>query len=416
MGFKAAIITIGDEILIGQVIDTNSAFIAKQLEGRGFEVLSIWSIKDTEEEIKTALVFFQNKVDVVVLTGGLGPTQDDVTKATLASYFEDQLEVNEEVLQHVVQMMEKVYKRPVSQINKNQALVLSKAQILFNTYGTAPGMWVQNDKTTFVALPGVPFEMENIVTTQLLPKLEKHFQESFVVHKTIVTQGIGESLLAEYIQEWENALPQNIKLAYLPSPGVVKLRLTARGENKKKLLNEVESQVEDIKKYILPYIIGLEEGEDAETMVFRKLKDKGKTISFAESCTGGLLASKFTKLSGASSVFIGSVVTYATHTKIKELGVSKDVIDRYSVVSEEVVLEMVRGVQAKFSTDYAIATTGNAGPSKGDSDEEVGTVCIGIAILDEIKTYKFHFGQPREKVVEQACKKSFELLLKELGE
>lgn len=416
MGIKAAIITIGDEILIGQIVDTNSVFIAKQLESRGIEVLSIWSIKDTEEEIKIALNFFQNKVDLVVLTGGLGPTQDDVTKATLASYFDDQLEVNEEVLQHVVQMMEKVYKRPVSQMNKNQALVLSKAHILFNEYGTAPGMWVKSDRTIFVALPGVPFEMKNIVTTQLLPKLEKYFPETFVVHQTIVTQGIGESLLAEYIQEWENGLPQHIKLAYLPSPGVVKLRLTARGENKQKLLSEIETQVKNIKKYILPYIIGVEEDDDVESVVFRKLKERGKTISFAESCTGGLLASNFTKIAGVSSVFIGSVVTYATHTKIKELGVSKEIIDKYSVVSEEVVLEMVRGVQAKFSSHYAIATTGNAGPSKGDSEEEVGTVCIGIATPDKIKTYKFNFGQPREKVVEQAYKKGFELLLKELGE
>nr|WP_317631152.1 CinA family nicotinamide mononucleotide deamidase-related protein [uncultured Flavobacterium sp.] len=413
---KASIVTIGDEILIGQIVDTNSAFIAKQLDQLGFKVVETISIADEQEAITHMLSRYNGQMDLVIMTGGLGPTKDDVTKKTLCNFFNDTLIENEQVLKHVTVLLEEFYRRPVSEINKQQALVPSQAEVLFNKVGTAPGIILKNNKTFFISLPGVPFEMKHIIENELKPWVLTHFDAFYNVHQTILTQGVGESLLAERIADWENALPNTIKLAYLPSPGVVKLRLSSSGKDKQTIERAISNQVSMLALIIGDCIISYDEQLPLPHQIYSLLKSKKQTIALAESCTGGKLATCFTEIPGISQVFRGSIVTYATDTKVSMLGVSQDTISQESVVSAQVAMQMATQAKNKFQTDYAIASTGNAGPTKGDSDAEVGTVYIGIATPTGTYSKKYMFGEPREKVVKSAVNKALELLYAELIE
>jgi nicotinamide-nucleotide amidase len=411
---KATIVTIGDEILIGQIVDSNSSYIAKALDKIGIATHEMISISDDKEHILSTFSKLQNNVDVVLITGGLGPTKDDITKKTFCEYFNDNLVENNEVLQHVTAIIEGVYKRPITQLNKDQALVPSRAEVLFNKMGTAPGMWMEHENTIFISMPGVPYEMKYLIDNEVVPKLVDKFKRPFILHQAIMTYGRGESLIAEQIENWENNLPPFIKLAYLPSPGRVRLRLTARGNDEFILKEAIKKQIEILTPLIQDIIVGFEEDDSIEVVLSRIFKEKGLTIATAESCTGGKIGQMLAGISGASAYFKGSLVTYATQSKIDVLGVSKDIIERHSVVSEEVALEMVKNVKQIMHSDYAIATTGNAGPSKGDSDADLGVVYIAIATPKEVFVERFEFGQPREKVIDRAVNKAFEMVYKEI--
>lgn len=411
---KAAIITIGDEILIGQIIDTNSAYISKALDKIGIQTYEMISISDEKEHILKTFNQYQNKVDIVIITGGLGPTKDDITKKTFCEYFDDYLVINQEVLDHVTVLIEQYFKRPISQINKDQALVPSKCQVLFNKLGTAPGMWMQKEKTIYVSLPGVPYEMKHLIDDVLVPKLIKEYNRPHIVHKTILTYGQGESMVAERIEQWENNLPNFIKLAYLPSPGRVRLRLTARGNNKEILENAISENVIALEKIISDIIVGYDDDETIEVVVGKKLAQLQKTIATAESCTGGKIASVISSVAGSSAYFKGSIVAYGTDIKENVLQIDNTIIEKHSVVSAEVAKAMAKSVQNICKTDFAIATTGNAGPQKGDSNAEIGTVFIALATPNQTLVEEFNFGQPREKVIDRAVNKSLEMLLKEI--
>ncbi|MFY8186710.1 MAG: competence/damage-inducible protein A [Flavobacterium sp.] len=411
---KAAIITIGDEILIGQITDTNSGFIAKSLDAIGVEVAEMRSISDNKTHILQTFHALQNNFDLVIITGGLGPTKDDITKHTLCEYFEDQLIVDQKVLIHVVNIIEKVMKRPASQMNKDQALVPSKATVLFNQYGTAPGIWIQKEQTVFVSLPGVPYEMKYLMQHEVIPKVMQTFDRSLIIHKTIMTYGQGESLVAERIEDWENNLPSFVSLAYLPSPGRVRLRLTARGTDAVLLENTLQDLITKLTAIIGDIIVGFDENESIQEMLSRLLIQKNKTLSLAESCTGGTIASMITSISGVSQFFKGSFVTYATESKSTVLNVSPQNISNHGVVSEEVAIEMAQNAKISFQTDFSIATTGVAGPNKGDDDAEIGTVCIAIATPQSVVSETFNFGTPREKVIQRAATKALEMLYKEI--
>ncbi len=411
---KATIITIGDEILIGQIVDTNSAFIAKSFDKIGVEINEMISISDNKQHILETFKKLQDKVDLVIITGGLGPTKDDITKKTFCDYFEDELVVNDDVLQHVTQLIEGFYKRPITQINKDQSLVPSKCTVLHNQVGTAPGMWMRKENTVFISLPGVPFEMKYLVENEIIPKVVREYKRPYILHKTILTYGQGESMVAERIENWENDLPEFIKLAYLPSPGRVRLRLSARGIDKELLEKSIEENVVSLAKIIGDIIVGFDDDEPLETVIGNLLKQQKKTISTAESCTGGKIAQVLTSVSGASNYFKGSVVSYATETKISVLGIPENLINEYSVVSAEVAKQMAINVKSIMKTDYAIATTGNAGPTKGESKAEVGTVFIALATPNNVIVSAFNFGQPREKVIDRTVIKSMEILRKEI--
>ena len=411
---KAAIITIGDEILIGQIVDTNSGFIAKSLDRIGVEIHEMISISDNKQHILETFAKYQNTVDLVIITGGLGPTKDDITKKTFCDYFDDELIVDDKVLQHVTQLIEGFYKRQITQINKDQALVPSKCIVLHNQVGTAPGMWIKKGNTVFISLPGVPFEMKYLVENEIIPKIVTEYKRPYIIHKTVLTYGIGESLLSETIENWENKLPEFIKLAYLPSLGSVRLRLSARGTDKEFLEKSIEQNVISLSKIIGNFIVGFDDSETLQTVLGRLLTQQNKTISTAESCTGGKIAQVLTSVSGASKYFKGSIVSYATETKISILGLSEDLIKEHSVVSAEVAKQMAINVKNLMKTDYAIGTTGNAGPSKGDLKAELGTVFIALATPNEVIIEEFNFGQPREKVIDRTVTKSLEMLRKEI--
>ena len=411
---KAAVVTIGDEILIGQIVDTNSSYISKALDKIGIATYEMLSISDDKNHILHTLNKLQNNFDVVVVTGGLGPTKDDITKKTFCEYFNDVLVQNDAVLAHVKEMIEGFYKRPITPVNMEQALVPSKAKILFNKVGTAPGMLMEHEKTIFISLPGVPFEMKYLIDNEVIPFLIEKFDRPYIVHKTLMTYGRGESLIAEQIESWEDNLPEFIKLAYLPSPGRVRLRLTARGESETILNEAILNEVEKLKPIIGDIIVGYDEDETIEVVIGRKLAEKGLTLSTAESCTGGKIATQITSVPGASSYFNGGLVAYSSEIKMQLLEVKKETIDSFSVVSAEVAKEMAENCRNIFKTDFAIATTGNAGPTKGNSHAEIGTVFIALATPNEVLVEEFNFGQPREKVIDRAVGKAFEMLNKEI--
>jgi nicotinamide-nucleotide amidase len=384
------------------------------LDKIGVEINEMISISDDKKHIFDTFAALQNKVDLVIVTGGLGPTKDDITKKTFCDYFEDELVVDQKVLAHVTQLIEGFYKRTITQINKDQALVPSKCTVLHNQVGTAPGMWMKKENTVFISLPGVPYEMKYLVEHEIIPKVVQEYKRPYIIHKTILTYGQGESMVAERIEEWENNLPEFIKLAYLPAPGKVRLRLSARGTDKEKLETAIAENVASLDAIIHDIIVGFDDEETLEVVVGKMLTAQNKTISTAESCTGGKIAAVLTSVSGASTYFKGTVVSYATAVKIDVLGISESLVKENSVVSKAVVSAMALSIKNMMKTDYAIATTGNAGPSKGDSDAEIGTVFIALATPSEVIVEEFNFGQPREKVIDRAVIKSLELLQKEI--
>lgn len=411
----AEIITIGDEILIGQIVDSNSAFIAKELNKIGISVFQITSVQDDKSHILNALEEASGRADVVLMTGGLGPTKDDVTKYTFCEYFEDRLQLNEAVLAHIEELFEKYKVTPISDLNREQAMLPSKAQVLHNEFGTAPGMWMEKDEKVFIAMPGVPYEMKELMEREVIPRLREKFRRPFIYHKTILTRGMGESAVANKLAAWEVKLPAHLKFAYLPDIGSVRLRISGKGENEDALISEVEKQVEGLYE-ILGDIIPEEQGED-ETIavqISKILTSEKKFLAVAESCTGGALAAEFTTHPGASKCFKGGMVSYATQTKVEMLQVKKELIEEYSVVSAEVAEAMAKNARKLFKSDYALSTTGNAGPTKGDSDAEVGTVYIGLATPEKVISKKFLFGNHRDQVVKKSVYKAFEMILKEI--
>jgi nicotinamide-nucleotide amidase len=322
---------------------------------------------------------------------------------------------NDAVLDQVKSIIEGIYKKPITQLNLEQALVPSKSKVLFNKMGTAPGMLMEHQNTVFVSLPGVPYEMKYLIDNEVIPYLVEKFERPYIVHKTLMTYGRGESLIAEQIEDWETNLPSFIKLAYLPSPGKVRLRLTARGTDEAVLINSVLSEIEKLKPLIGDIIIGYDEEETIEVVLTRALSEKHLTLATAESCTGGKIAQLISSVPGTSACFNGGIVAYSNQIKIDVLKVNSDTIRQFSVVSKEVAKEMALNCRSIFNTDYAIATTGNAGPTKGNSEAEIGTVFIAIATPNEVFVEEFNFGQAREKVTDRAVYKALEWLYKEIS-
>lgn len=411
---KAELITIGDEILIGQIINTNAVFLAKELNKIGIEIAQITSISDQKEHIIEALDASTKRAEVVILTGGLGPTKDDLTKHTLCEYFNDTLIENEEILAHIEEIFKKYINTPINNQNRQQALLPSKATIFKNDHGTASGMWFEKKGQVIISLPGVPFEMKSLMNQSVIPQLQKHFIRPFILHKTIMTYGLGESAIAERIEAWENNLPQTIKLAYLPNIGRVRIRLSSVGSDEELLKNTINSEIEKLLPLINDIFVGFEDETSLEIQIKEGFVKQQKTLALAESCTGGEIASRLTQVAGASEYFKGCAVAYHTQSKTDLLGVSEALINKYSVVSKEVASAMAENVRKKFNATVGLSTTGNAGPSKGDSNAEIGTVWIAIAIQDKIVTKKFLFGRHRERVIGKSVNKALELLMNQI--
>ena len=411
---KAELITIGDEILIGQIVNTNSVFLAKVLNKIGIEIAQITSISDERTAITKALDASSERAELVILTGGLGPTKDDITKHTLCSYFNDTLVENKEILAHIEEIFEKYVTTPINDQNRQQALLPSKAKILKNQHGTASGMWFEKERQVIISLPGVPFEMKALMTLEILPALKDHFSRPFIIHKTVLTYGLGESAIAQRIEDWENALPQDIKLAYLPNLGRVRLRLSGKGEVEAELEQRIDSEIEKLLPLIKDIFVGFEDTSPFEEQIQTQFIDQQQTLAVAESCTGGEIAARLTKIPGASAYFKGGAVVYHTQSKSEVLGVSEEIIRKHTVVSQEVAEAMAVQVRNKFGASVGLATTGNAGPSKGDSDAEVGTVWIAIATKERVLSEQFLFGKHRQRVVGKAVNKALEMVYKEL--
>ena len=411
----AEIITIGDEILIGQILDTNSAYISKELDKIGVKVHQITSIHDDREHILKAFNEAKQRVDLVIVTGGLGPTKDDITKRCFCEFFDDILVESPEVAQNIKNLLAKLAIKNPSSSNFNQAQIPSKATVLNNIHGTAPGMWMESEDTVFISLPGVPYEMKGLMQSEVLPKLIKRFHRPFIYHKTLLTYGMGESNIAERISVWEDSLPEDIRLAYLPSLGRVRLRLSSEGWNEKKLLLRVDTKMEELQHLLVDIAVGFED----ETSIIGRIAhilDKNKmTLSLAESCSGGAIAKEITKEAGVSSFFKGCVIPYATELKTSILGVPAELIKKHSVVSIPVAESMAVQANILFKSDFAIATTGIAGPAKGDGLDEVGTVCIAIAYPGGVISEKFSFGNDRFRVIQKTTNKALEMILKEIS-
>ncbi|MDB9886501.1 competence/damage-inducible protein A [Flavobacteriaceae bacterium] len=411
----AEIISIGDEILIGQIVNTNAVFIAKELNKIGIEVVQITSISDKKEAIVKCIDDAQQRAQVIILTGGLGPTKDDLTKHTLCAYFDDVLVKNEEVLERIEAMFKKYVPTPINDENRKQALLPSKAKVLENKMGTASGMWFEVEDRVVISLPGVPFEMKALISNEVVPALQQHYTRPYIIHKTVLTYGLGESVIAERIEDWENNLPVDIKLAYLPNIGRVRLRLSGKGPDLDVITARIEEQVASLLPQIEDIFMGFEEEASVEEQIQKKSISEGFTLALAESCTGGEIAARITKIPGASGYFKGGAVVYHAQSKVDLLDVSASLIEQKGVVSVEVAEAMAMGAKQKYGSTHAVATTGNAGPSKGDEAVEVGTVCIAIASPSGVYAEEFSFGKSRERVIQKAVNKVFELLFKSLS-
>lgn len=405
---KAEIITIGDEILIGQIVDTNSAWIADQFNMIGIEIYQITSVHDDHNHIIEALRKAEEKVDLVVMTGGLGPTKDDITKNTLCEYFDTKLVVHEPSFEHIKARFSKL-KIDMNKLNRDQALVPENCTVLFNKAGSAPGLWFEKNDTIFVSVPGVPFEMKYLVEYELFPRLFNHGKVKAIYHKTVLTQGLPESILAEKIENWENSLPKNVKLAYLPSPMAVRLRLSAIGKNKSDLENQVEHEIQKLQQIIPDNIFGYNNETMAE-VIGHKLKQNGKTLAVAESCTGGYISHLITSIAGCSAFYNGSVTAYSNFIKEKILGVKTETIFEFGAVSEQVAKEMAIGVKDALNSEYAVATTGIAGPEGGSEEKPVGTIWIAIAGEKQVIAQKFIFGDNRERNILRSSQTALQML------
>lgn len=410
---KATILNIGDELLIGQVVNTNASSMSQMLIGAGIDVCGTFVIGDNASDILLYLQHCLDRSDVVLITGGLGPTKDDITKNTLCQFFGSELYENEEALANIRRIFEsRGYE--LTPINRQQSWVPRCCTMINNILGTAPCMWFEWNHKVVVSLPGVPFEMVNLMETEVVPRLKKHFRTDQIINKNILVQGIGESFLSDLIEQWELALPSSIRLAYLPQAGMVKLRLTARGGHDDLAL--LEQQIHDAVASLYPiagqYIVG----EDAETLpelVASTFKQQHITLATAESCTGGQLAQQLTAMAGASEYYRGGVVSYCNEVKECALGVNHQTLETYDAVSEQTVTEMVLGVRSRLNADYAVATTGVAGPGGGTPERPVGTVWIGIAGPNgQVVTRLLHFGDRRQQTIDRTCFAVWSELLK----
>jgi nicotinamide-nucleotide amidase len=411
---KAELICIGDELLIGQTINTNAAWLGEQLNMAGWRINRTICIADNRQDILDALEESASRASLVIITGGLGPTRDDITKSTLCEYFDSKLIVNEEALERIVGFFEK-RGLPMLDVNARQAELPEVCNVIQNTRGTACGMWFEKNNVVFVSMPGVPFEMQGMITEEVLPRLSRHFNTPAIVHRTILTQGVGESFLAEKIKTWEDSLSnEGLGLAYLPSPGAVKLRLSAYGGGTRE---ELESRI-GIKEGELIEIIGEHvygfEKESLQTVIGHLLLEKKATLSCAESCTGGYLSHLITSISGSSQYFRGSVVCYDTLVKIDTLGVPEELIQRHAVVSEEVAKSMAENVRRKLNSTYGLSTTGIAGPDGATDLYAVGSVWIGLSGPRGTFAKLFKFGNSRERNIQVAANSALNLLRKEI--
>lgn len=410
----AEIITIGDEILIGQIVDTNSAWMAQQLNLTGISVKQITSISDDEQHILDALAQAEQRADIILITGGLGPTKDDITKKTLAKYFNMGFRRDEAALEMVRQIFEK-FKRPLIDVNIQQADVPDGCEVIVNKNGTAPCMWFERNNTIFVSMPGVPFEMMYLMGDEILPRLKRRFELPALVHKTILTANIGESFLAKEIEEIEDALPAHIKLAYLPKLGQVRLRLSAKGDDETKLKAEVGVFAQQIMAKVGKFVV-IDEDIPLEKAILNFMDARSLTLSTAESCTGGYIAHLITQHPGCSSVYWGGAVTYAYELKESILGVKPDTLAKFGAVSEEIVKEMSEGALKHFRTDYAIAVSGIAGPDGGTPDKPVGTVWISVSSKDKTIAKLFNFSNKRLQNIERSAAAALTMLLNLLKE
>lgn len=406
----AVIITIGDELLIGQTIDTNSAWIAQQLNKLGIDVVRRVAVGDTKDAITNALDEELQKASLLILTGGLGPTSDDITKPLLCDYFGGKLIVNEKVLTHLKEMFAK-RNRPILERNMKQAEVPDVCTVLFNDMGTAPGMWFEKDGKIIISLPGVPFEMQHIMTNVALPCIKDHFPSDAIVHRSVFTAGEGESFIAEKLLDIEASLPSYIKLAFLPDSGFVKLRLTGKSTNIEQLTAEIEAKQQEIATRLGSIVIAMDD-MPVEKILGNTMKANGKTIGIAESCTGGYIGHYITQVAGASAYFMGSIVSYDNSIKQNVLGVKEETLNTYGAVSEETVIEMANGAMKVLNVDYTLSVSGVLGPDGGTERVKVGTVWMAVASKDEVKTKEFRFFYDRERNKEMAAKNGMLFLWK----
>jgi len=409
---KATIITIGDELLIGQIIDANSAWIGAELSKLGFDVCRIISVHDRKEDILLTLSEVSGKTDVALITGGLGPTSDDITKPTLCDFFNTKLIVDAEVLKMVETMVNR-RNASMNENNRKQAEVPESCKVLTNAKGTAPGMWFEQNGTIFISMPGVPDEMKYIMTEHVLPNLKQRFSSQVIIHKNIMTYGTFEAKLAEILTDFEKELPENVKLSYLPSFGVIKLRLTGTGVNGDRLQKTIQDKVDELYKVIPQFIYG-EDEDTLEKCIGDLLRAKKQTLCSAESCTGGNIARLITSISGSSDYFKGSVVAYANSVKSDILAVSKKTILKYGAVSQEVVSEMAQNTRILFETDYCIATSGIAGPGGGSEAKPVGLVWLAVSSQAGIITHKLIFGTDRQSNIQRFSFAALNLLRKQI--
>lgn len=406
----AEIITIGDELLIGQVVDTNSAWMGQELNKIGIEVLRIVSVRDREHEITEAIDNAMKRVDIVLVTGGLGPTKDDITKQTLCKYFNTELIFSEEVFDNIKRVL--AGKIPMNALNQSQAMVPKDCITINNPVGSASVSWFELNGKILVSMPGVPQEMMTVMSESILPRLHEKFKTDVIIHQTFLVQHYPESVLAEKLEPWENALPNCIKLAYLPKMGIIRLRLTGRGQNKEEIetvLNQEKTKLEKI----LGDDIFSEEDESLEFIIGDLLKQKNLTVSTAESCTGGSIAARLTSIAGSSEYYNGSVVAYSNEVKIGLLSVSSQTLEQFGAVSEQTVIEMVKGAMKALKTDCAVATSGIAGPGGGTPEKPVGTVWIAAGYKNEIRTLKQETNRGRAMNIERASNNAL-LLLRDL--
>lgn len=410
---NASIITIGDELLIGQTIDTNSAWIGQELNKIGVWLKRRVAVGDVWDDIWDALDAESKESDIIIITGGLGPTADDITKPLLCKYFGGKLILNEDVLTHVKYLFEKVYRRPGPMLERNlkQAEVPDVCTVLHNARGTAPGMWFEKDGKIFVSLPGVPHEMKGLMSNEVIPGLLKAFELPVIIHRTAFTMGTGESMIAEKIKDFETGLPEHIKLAYLPGYGMVKLRLTARGDNKEKMEKELDEKFSELKELVDEWLV-TDKDENLAMVVQKILKEKNKTIGTAESCTGGYIAHLITSNPGSSVGYKGSIISYANDVKEKILGVSDKTLRTVGAVSEETVIQMVKGAIEKLDVDFAVATSGIMGPDGGTDEKPVGTVWIAAGNKGKVQTAKLAFRFDRERNIEMTSHTALNFLRK----
>ncbi|RPD48642.1 competence/damage-inducible protein A [Hymenobacter sediminis] len=402
------IMTIGDELLYGQVIDTNSAFMGQELGKLGLRVRQITSVSDRADEIVATLDQARQRAQVVLMTGGLGPTKDDLTKHVLARYFGAELVMHQPTLEHVEGFFKR-FNRPMLEVNRLQAQVPANCEVLFNAVGTAPGMWFEDRGTVFVSMPGVPHEMKYLMSNEVLPRLQQYFQTPAIEHVVVQTVGLGESFLAQQIEGWEAALPPNVKLAYLPYLGGVRLRLTGHDDGQPNLRARMEALLPALRSLLGEHIFAIGEIK-LEEAVGQLLQARGLTVGTAESCTGGLLAHRLTSIPGSSRYYQGSVIAYANDIKVRELGVKPETLAAHGAVSEATVAEMAEGLRRQLGVDVALATSGIAGPDGGTPEKPVGTVCIAYADAKRTVTRQISFNRGRQLNLEYTTTMALNLL------